>query len=334
MPGVAPPLRLDLLLTRACPMACVYCHMEHRPGAMSAAVWRRAVDLLLREEGPLELQLMGGEPLVEFALVREVLAYAAAAAAERGRTLRLGVTTNGLLLTADRAAELARLGARVMLSFDGDEAVQTAQRGPRAGGRTLWPELKRNLAGLAGAGHPFFVNLVVTPESAARLSKGVAFLLGQGVRAFQISCSLGVFWNEARLAALERELSKACRLADAAVPPAEVFNRRSGAEPVLLSPQHVVDTDGVLYVGTSIVLETLWPALHAAFRVGPVGELKRFPGRAVGPADQLRHLTAARLDPAARRTMLNNLAVGKRMREFWTNEVLLAPGVDHRKGGR
>lgn len=334
MPGVARPFRLDLILTRACPMACVYCHMEHRPGVMSAAVWRAAVDLLLREEGPLELQLMGGEPLVEYALVREVLAYAAAAAARKRKPLGLGVTTNGLLLTAARAAELARLGARVMLSFDGDEEVQTAQRGPRAGGERLWPALQRNLAALAGAGEPFFVNLVVTPESAGRLSKGVAFLLGRGVRALQISYALGVFWNEERLKALERELRKAYRLADASLPPAEVFNRRNDAEPVLLSPQHVVDTDGELYVGTSIVLEHLWPALHESFRVGPVVKLKRFPGRAVGPADQLRRLSSAKLDAASRRTMLNNLAVGRRMREFWTGEVLLAPGVDHRNGGR
>lgn len=32
--------------------------------------------------------------------------------------------------------------------------------------------------------------------------------------------------------------------------------------------------------------------------------------------------------------MRNNLAVGKRMREFWKKEILLAPGSDYRKGGR
>ncbi|MBI2788310.1 MAG: radical SAM protein [Elusimicrobia bacterium] len=334
MPGVARPFRLDLILTRSCPLDCVYCHMERRPGVMSAAVWRAAVDLLLREDGPLELQLMGGEPLVEYGLVREILAYAAAAAARKKKDLSLGVTTNGLLLTADRAAELARLGARVMLSFDGDEDVQTAQRGARSAGKRLWPALERNLTTLAGAGAPFFVNLVVTPESAGRLSKGVAFLLGRGVRALQVSYALGVFWSEERRAALEGELRKAYRLADAAVPPAEVFNRRNDAEPVLLSPQHVVDTDGELYVGTSIVLERLWPALHESFRVGPVVQLERFPGRKVGPKDQLRRLSSAKLDAASRRTMLNNLAVGRRLREFWTSEVLLAPGVAHRTGGR
>ncbi|MBI2387162.1 MAG: radical SAM protein [Elusimicrobia bacterium] len=330
MPGAVRPLRLDLLVTRACPMACVYCHMDHGGGAMSRSAWRRAVELLLREEGPLELQLMGGEPLVEYGLVREILAHAAAAAARKRKDLSLGITTNGLLLTAARVRELGRLGARVMLSFDGGEDVQTAQRGA---GRGLWPVLERNLAALARSGRPFFVNVVATPGSAGRLSRSVAFLLGKGVRAFQISYALGVFWDEPSLAALERELRRAYRLADAASPPAEVFNRRNDAEPVLLSPQHVVDTDGRLYVGTSVVLERLWPGLHGSFLIGPVSGLKRLPGRSVGPRDQLRRLRAADVDGAARRDMLNNLAVGKRMREFWRREVLVAPGSDHRTGG-
>jgi hypothetical protein len=226
-----------------------------------------------------------------------------------------------------------------MLSFDGDEGVQTAQRRSRTGGAGFWPVLKRNLAGLAGSGTDFFTNIVVTPESAGRLSKGAAFLLGQGVRAFQISYALGVFWDEARLGVLERELRRTYRLADAASPPAEIFNRRNDAEPVLLSPQHVVDMDGSLYVGTSIVLEHLWPALHESFRIGSVAKLKRFPGRRVGPLDQLRQLRAARIGAEGRRTMLNNLAVGKRMREFWRNETVIAPGTDYRErakvsGGR
>lgn len=328
------PFRLDLILTRACPMACVYCHMGHREGVMSARVWRKAVDLLLREAGPLELQLMGGEPLVEYELVREILAYARAAAVKNGKALSLGVTTNGLLLTETRAAELARLGARVMLSFDGDEQVQTAQRRQRGGGGKFWTVLRRNLSALAASGQPFFVNLVVTPGSAGRLSKSAAFLLRQGVRSFQISYALGIFWDEESLRRLESELRKTYRLADAACPPAEVFNRRNDAEPVLLSPQHVVDTDGRLYVGTSIVLEHLWPALHESFRVGPVSRLKRFPGRRAGPQEQLKRLSAAKVAGESRRTMLNNLAVGKRMREFWKNEILLAPGSDYRKGGR
>jgi len=317
MPRDLKSFHLDLILTRACPMDCVYCHMGHRSGAMDARVWRGTVDLLLQEEGPLELQLMGGEPLLEYGLVREVLGYASARAVEKEKTLRLGVTTNGLLLSPERSRELGGLGCTVMLSFDGDRDVQTAQRGARGAGSKSWNVLRRNLAGLVSSGTPYFVNLVVTPESAGRLSKSVAFLLAQGARAFQISYALGVFWDEAGLKILEREIGRAARLADAARPRAEIFNRRNEAEPVLLSPQHVVDVDGRLYVGTSIVLEHLWPGLHEAFRVGDVAALERLPGRRATPAGQLRALRAARLDAASRRTALNNLAVGRRMKIAW-----------------
>lgn len=316
MPSPLKTLNLDLLLTRACPLSCGYCRMEHRPGPTPARVWRKALDLLLREEGPLELHLMGGEPLMEFDLVRRVAAEARAQARRRSRDLRLIVTTNGLLLTPQRSRELARLGAWVMLSLDGDQDVQALQR--PLPGRDSWSALRRNLKGLVAAGTPFFVNLVVTPQTAGRLSESTAFLLRQGVRALQVAYALGVPWDEASLRVLERGLALVCRQADAARPRAEVFNRRNGAEPVLLSPQHVVDTDGTLYVGTSIVLEGLWPALHAAFRVGNVARLARLPGRRVGPAEQLRRLRAAALPPAQRRVLLNNLAVGQRLRRFWS----------------
>ena len=327
MPREMKALGLDLLLTRACPMDCVYCGLEHRPGAMSRETWLKAVDLLLREEGPLELQLMGGEPLLEYDLVREIFAYASSQAVTKGKTLRLGVTTNGLLLTPARARELGELGATVMLSFDGDREVQTGQRVVRSGGDRTWETQRRNLAGLVISGTPFFVNLVATPASAGRLSRGVDFLLKEGVRAFQISYALGVSWDEESLKSLEREAALAARLADAASPRAEIFNRRNGAEPVLLSPQHVVDTDGALYVGTSIVLERLWPELHAAFRAGDVARLERLPGRGAGEEAQLRRLRAAPLGAAKRRVALNNLAVGRRMKSLWRAAAEPAPAA-------
>jgi len=325
MPRRMKALGLDLLLTRSCPMDCVYCGLEHRAGAMRSATWRKAVDLLLREEGPLELQLMGGEPLLEYGLVREIFAYASGQAVKKEKTLRLGVTTNGLLLTPERSRELGELGATVMLSFDGDRDVQTAQRLVRSGGAKTWDVQRRNLKGLVSSGTPFFVNLVATPESAARLSKSVSFLLAEGVRAFQISYALGVAWGEEPLKDLEREVAAAARLADAARPRAEIFNRRNEAEPVLLSPQHVVDVDGRLYVGTSIVLESVWPELHQAFLAGDVAELERLPGRSASPEDQLRRLRGAPLPAAARKVALNNLAVGKRMRRLWRAAQAAAP---------
>ncbi|MBI4678655.1 MAG: radical SAM protein [Elusimicrobia bacterium] len=318
MPSDRKPFNLDLVVTRACPMACGYCRMDRRGGAMPKGVWKRGVELLLREEGPLELQFLGGEPLVEYDLLRDISAFAASRALKAGKPLSRLVTTNGLLLTPARSRELAEEGCGVMLSIDGGREVQAAQR-PMAGAGS-WAVLRRNMAGLLGSGARFFVNLVVTPESAGRLAGGAAFLIKEGVRSLQIAYALGVIWSEESLRTLERQLRVVSLLAEDARPKVDLYNRRNEAEPVLLSPQHLVDSDGTLFVGVAIVLEELWPGLQRAFRVGDVRRIERFPGRRMTQADQLRRLRSAKLDPAGRGIMLNNLAAGYRIRKFWEGE--------------
>ncbi|MFA6316010.1 MAG: radical SAM protein [Elusimicrobiota bacterium] len=315
MPSDAGPFNLDLMLTRSCPLSCGYCRMEHTPGAMTKAVWRRAVELLLQESGPLELQFMGGEPLMEFSLLREISAHAAGRAREAGTSLRQVVTTNGILLTPARSLELAEMGCGVMLSLDGGRASQALQRPMRGTG--AWTRLRRNLKGLLASGARSFVNLVATPASAPRLAENAGFLFDEGVRSLQIAYALGVRWEPRDLDVLEEGLAAVCSLARSARPRIDIFNRGGASEPVLLSPQHLVDCDGTLFVGTAIVLEKLWPGLQTAFVAGNIMGMKRLPGRRADRTGQLRRIKTAPLDPAARDLLLNNLAVGQRMKRFW-----------------
>ncbi|MBI5622368.1 MAG: radical SAM protein [Elusimicrobia bacterium] len=307
------PFNLDLMITRACPLSCGYCRMERRPGPVPGQVWRKAVDLLLLESGPLELQYLGGEPLLEYDLLLKISSHASDRSRTADRDLRQVVTTNGLLLTPSRSRELARLGVGVMLSMDGSRESQTSQRSMGAPG---WARLRRNLEGLLASGNRCFVNLVVTPESAPKLAGNTAFLVKEGVRCLQIAYGLGVLWDEASLACLEDQLRKAREIAQASG--VELYNRGGKAEPVVLSPQHLVDTDGTLFVGTAIVLEKLWPGLQAAFCSGSIKTMARLPGRSMTRTGQLERIRRARLEPEARAILLNNLAVGQRMKRFWT----------------
>ena len=310
------PLNMLVLLTRACPLACRYCAMDRRPGAMRPEVLRRAADLILEEEGPVELQYFGGEPLLEYDLLISGVDYAARQARRRGKSLRQVVTTCGLLLTPSRARELAGKGCSFILSLDGDRAVSARQRPLAKAGTYPWELLRRNLRGLLSAGADFFVNLVVTPASVGRLASSTASLLKEGVRRLQFSYALGVGWGCEGAAALEESLARADALcAERGV---DVLNRRGGPEPVLLDGQIVLDVDGTLSVGCWTVLETVFPGLREAFGRGPVSEARRLPVLERSAQEQLRRLLAAARTPAERGLMLDNVALGRRVARFWT----------------
>lgn len=311
-------LSLLVLVTRECPFDCVSCAMHRGPGAIARADLQRGVELLLQEEGPLELQYFGGEPLLEYELVRRSVAESAVLAREKGRLLTQIVTTSLLPLTPERARELAALGVGFLVSLDGEPAVQSRQRPSRAGDYP-WEVLLRHLAGLQSSGAPFIVNMVVRPESVESLPSGVSFLLGRGVRRFQFAYALGIEWGPERAAALEDSFA----LVDAlcAEQGADVLNRRGGPEPVLLDGQLVLDVDGTLSAGCWTVLETVFPGLRETFCRGPVREARRLPVLDRSAHHQLRRLLAAARTPDERKVMLDNVALGRRVARFWTRRA-------------
>jgi hypothetical protein len=310
-------LSLLVLVTRECPFSCVSCAMHRGPGAISREDLRRGVELLLLEEGSLELQYFGGEPLLEYELVRGAAAEAADLARQRGRRLTQIVTTSLLPLTAERAKELAARGVEFLVSLDGELPVHSRQRPTRAGAYP-WETIHRHLDGLLGSGASYTVNMVVRPESVESLPAGVSFLLERGVKRFQFAYALGVRWGRERMAAFETALTRADALC--ADKGADVLNRRGGPEPVLLDGQLVLDVDGILSVGCWTVLETVFPELRRAFARGPVRAARRLPVEARSAGEQLERLLGAACTPDERRIMLDNVDLGRCMARFWTRE--------------
>ena len=99
---------VTVILTATCNLRCAYCYQDRKqPRRMGWETLRRAVDLLLgSRRRDLELWFGGGEPLLEFPLLRRAVGYAEAACPPAKR-LRFGLSTNGLLLDDDRADFLA-----------------------------------------------------------------------------------------------------------------------------------------------------------------------------------------------------------------------------------
>ena len=134
--AVSPVKAMCLHIAHDCNMRCEYCFAstgDYQEGRalMSEAVGKRAIDYLLRFSAGrrnLEVDFFGGEPLMNFDVVKKVVEYARSKEAEYGKNFRFTITTNGLLLDDDKIDFINREMSNVVLSIDGRREVNDRVR--------------------------------------------------------------------------------------------------------------------------------------------------------------------------------------------------------------
>lgn len=133
-----------LHVAHACNMTCGYCfagdgeyHGER--GIMSYETGKRALDWLIENSGSrknLEVDFFGGEPLLDFEVIKKLVAYGRSREQESGKKFRFTLTTNGLLLD-DEVIEFAnREMGNVVISLDGRKEVNDRMRKTHEDGGT------------------------------------------------------------------------------------------------------------------------------------------------------------------------------------------------------
>ena len=135
--SVASPVKaMCLLISQDCNLRCEYCFAETGDfgmgrSLMSLETGKKAIDFLLEKSGNrenLELDFFGGEPLMNFDVVKEIVKYARERKKEYGKNFRFTVTTNGLLLTDDKIDFINKEMSNVVLSIDGRKCVNDRMR--------------------------------------------------------------------------------------------------------------------------------------------------------------------------------------------------------------
>jgi uncharacterized protein len=130
---------MELNLTFNCNLACQYCFVRRKTHErMSAATARQAIDLLLdRALVPgVTITLIGGEPLLEMALIEEIVPYATEAAQRRNHYVNWAITTNGTLINESILKFFARRRISLLLSIDGGPESHDRYRLTRSGAGT------------------------------------------------------------------------------------------------------------------------------------------------------------------------------------------------------
>ena len=120
-----------------CNLRCRYCfadsgafHMASR-SLLSADTGRRALDWLVQKSGSrynLEVDFFGGEPLMNFDVIREVVAYGRSLEAPHHKRFKFTTTTNAVAMTDEIMDFLNREMDNVVISIDGRREVHDRMR--------------------------------------------------------------------------------------------------------------------------------------------------------------------------------------------------------------
>ena len=132
---------LCLHIAHTCNLNCSYCFASQgkyhgERAVMSFEVGKRALDFLIENSGTrrnLEVDFFGGEPLMNFDVVKKLVAYAREVEGKHGKNFRFTLTTNGVLIDDDVIDFANREMSNVVLSLDGRKEIHDEFRVDYAG---------------------------------------------------------------------------------------------------------------------------------------------------------------------------------------------------------
>lgn len=153
IPAKIPLKAMCLHIAHDCNMKCKYCFASGgdfagERGLMSYEVGKKAIDFLLANSARknLEIDFFGGEPLLNFDVVKALVQYGRERERELGKTIRFTLTTNGTLLNDEISNFINEEISNIVLSIDGRPEVNDACRTYNDGSSTysdILPKYKK-----------------------------------------------------------------------------------------------------------------------------------------------------------------------------------------------
>ena len=155
---------LCLHVAHTCNLNCAYCFASqgkyHGDRAlMSFEVGKRALDFLIENSGSrynLEVDFFGGEPLMNWDVVKQLVAYARVREKECNKNFRFTQTTNGMLIDDDVIDFCNKEMSNVVLSLDGRKEINDLTRVDYAGIGSydrIVPKIQKLVAARKGQGY-------------------------------------------------------------------------------------------------------------------------------------------------------------------------------------
>ena len=150
--SVSSPVKaMCLLVSQDCNMRCKYCFAstgDYGQGRklMSVETGKKALDFLIEKSEDrkfLEVDFLGGEPMMNYEAVKEIVKYGREREKETGKVFRFTITTNGIIMNDEQLEFINKEMKNVVLSIDGRKEVHDRMR-PTANGKGTYDLIADN----------------------------------------------------------------------------------------------------------------------------------------------------------------------------------------------
>jgi uncharacterized protein len=203
---------MELLLTLDCNHRCDYCfvHGKQRDRDMPLSIAEQALHFLMAASGNLSsvnVLPFGGEPLLRFDLLRELVDYGRAMAQVHNpsKTIAFSLTTNGTLLDEEKMLFFRDRGIMVLLSLDGDRNTHDRHR-HIIGNDSSYLCVAQKVPMIKHFQPWLGTRMTVHPDSAKDLLGNFEHLITLGINQFIIGPATGTPWTDEQWATYEQQL--------------------------------------------------------------------------------------------------------------------------------
>ncbi|EYE89625.1 radical SAM protein [Fervidicella metallireducens AeB] len=164
-----------LNIAHDCNLRCKYCFADEgdyhgTKQLMSFEVGKKAIDFVIKNSGPrknIEVDLFGGEPLMNFEVVKQIMEYAKEEGKIHNKNIRFTITTNATLLNDENMEYINENMGNVVLSIDGRKSVTDKIRVRRDGSGIhdiILPKIKK-MVSMRNEGKQYYVRGTFTREN-------------------------------------------------------------------------------------------------------------------------------------------------------------------------
>lgn len=187
---------LYLLVSGDCNLSCSYCYADGggygRPiRAMTADTMKMALRKLLPSNGRLTVSFFGGEPMMNFELIREAVAFGTRLGKELNTEIAFAMTTNGTVLDTEQLDFLQRHISHVAVSLDGHRSITNHGRKFKNGDGDVYGRIVANLSLLKRAGIPYALRGTIPEERASETEAAVRHVAALGAAGWRVEPAAG-----------------------------------------------------------------------------------------------------------------------------------------------